>query len=296
MRKLPPLNAIRAFEAVARRLSFADAGDELGVTATAISHQIRHLEAYLGFQLVERRPRQIALTPAGQELFPKLQTAFDTLGEAFAMLDKDVEQSLVRITVTHAFAERWLLPRLTDFFENHGEVRVEVETDDDVLDLRTNRLDLAIRYCPQASASEAAEVLFSDRYIPVSLADCPNTSIQDSRLLGFRWRNADMCGPTWEEWFKKAREPFPSERITRFSDESAAFNALDQGLGLLLSSSALVERGLKEGRYRQIPGPELQGFAFCLVLNPLSRNKHGVKTFLSWVRRDLPRDSSSAWN
>jgi len=285
MRKLPPLNAIRAFEAVARRLSFADAGEELGVTATAISHQIRHLETYLGFQLIERRPRQIALTPAGQDLFPKLQTAFDTLGEAFTMLDKDVEQSLVRVTTTHAFAERWLVPRLTDFFDKHSEVRVEVETDDNVLDLRTDRLDLAIRYGLQASTSEETEVLFSDRYIPVTLVDRPDTGLQDSRLLGFRWRNADMGGPTWEEWFKEAGKTFPPDRITRFSDESAAFNALDQGLGLLLSSNALVAEGLWSGRYRQIPGPELQGFAYCLVLNPLSRNKHGVKVFTSWVRR-----------
>nr|WP_255734815.1 LysR substrate-binding domain-containing protein [Epibacterium sp. MM17-32] len=286
MRKLPPLNAIRAFEAVARRLSFAEAAEELSVTATAISHQIRHLEAYLGYQVVERRPRQIALTPAGQELFPKLQTAFDILGEAFAMLDKDVEQSLVRVTTTYAFAERWLVPRLPDFFDKHGEIRVEVETDDNVLDLRVDRLDLAIRYGPEASVNEDAEVLFSDRYIPVSLADRPETGVQDSRLLGFRWRNPDMGGPTWEEWFKEkeAGEPFPSDRIIRFSDESAAFNALDQGLGLLLSSSALVESGLQSGLYRQISGPELRGFAYCLVLNPLSRNKHGVKAFADWVR------------
>ncbi|WP_417819009.1 LysR substrate-binding domain-containing protein [Tritonibacter scottomollicae] len=285
MRKLPPLNAIRAFEAVARRLSFAEAAEELSVTATAISHQIRHLEAYLGYQVVERRPRQIALTPAGQELFPKLQAAFDILGEAFAMLDKDVEQSLVRVTTTYAFAERWLVPRLPEFFEKHGEIRVEVETDDDVLDLRVDRLDLAIRYGPEASVNEDVEVLFSDRYIPVSLAARPETGLQDNRLLGFRWRNPDMGGPTWEEWFKEAGEPFPSDRIIRFSDESAAFNALDQGLGPLLSSSALVEKGLQSGRYQQIPGPELRGFAYCLVLNPLSRNKHGVKTFADWVRQ-----------
>ncbi len=289
MRKLPPLNAIRAFEAVARRLSFAEAAEELGVTATAISHQIRHLEAYLGFQLVERRPRQISLTPAGQDLFPKLQSAFDTLGEAFAMLDKEVEQSLVRVTTTYAFAERWLLPRLAGFFDKHSEIRVEVETDDDVLDLRAGRLDLAIRYGSQASGTEEAEVLFSDTYIPVSLADCPATCLQESRLLGYRWRNAEMGGPTWEQWFKEAGEPFPLNRITRFSDESAAFNALDQGLGLLLSSSALVDEGLKSGQYRQIPGPELRGFAYSLVVNQLSRNKYGVKTFAEWIRRVAKR-------
>ncbi|AHD03396.1 LysR family transcriptional regulator (plasmid) [Leisingera methylohalidivorans DSM 14336] len=270
---------------MARKLSFAEAGEELGVTATAISHQIRHLEAYLGFQLVERRPRQIALTPAGHELFPKLQTAFDILGEAFTMLDKDVSQSLVRVTTTYAFAERWLVPRLSDFFEKHGDIRVEVETDDDVLDLRADRLDVAIRYGSQDAASEEAEILFSDRYIPVSLADRPDAVLQKCRLLGFRWRNPDMGGPTWEQWFKDAGEQFPSGRITRFSDESAAFNALDQGLGLLLSSSVLVDEGLQSGRYRKIPGPELRGFAYCLVLNPLSRNKHGVKTFADWVRR-----------
>lgn len=285
MRKLPPLNAIRAFEAVARRLSFAEAGEELGVTATAISHQIRHLETYLGFQLVERRPRQIALTPAGQELFPKLQMAFDTLGEAFSMLDKDVEQLLVRVTTTRAFAERWLVPRLGAFFETHSDIRVEVETNDDVLDLRADRLDLAIRYGPQGAASNEEEVLIRDRYLPVSLSECDGTRLKDSRLLGFRWRNPDMGGPTWEDWFKEYGEPFPSERITRFSDESAAFNALDQGLGSLLSTSVLVEEGLRSGRYRQIPGPELRGFAYYLVLNPLSRKKLGVKVFADWLRQ-----------
>lgn len=285
MRKLPPLNAIRAFEAVARRLSFSDAADELGVTATAVSHQVRHLEAYLGFQLIERLPRQIALTPAGQELFPKLQTAFDTLGEAFAMLDKEVEQSVVRVTATHAFAERWLMPRLSDFFDRHSGIRVEIETDDNVLDLQTDRLDVAVRYGHPSMMGEGAEELIADRFIPVGLPEVAEAALQDNRFLGFRWRNPGLNGPTWENWFKLLGKPFPADRITRFSDESAAFEALDHGLGLLLCSNALVADSLRRGVYRQIEGPVLDGFQYSLVLNPLSRNKKAVKLFSSWLTR-----------
>ena len=112
MHPLPPLTELRAFEAVARRMSFKAAADELGVTATAISHQIRLLEQFCGQRLFRRRPRPITLTEAGLKLYPVINDGFSRFAEAITATRQQATQQPLRVTATNAFAARWLVPRL----------------------------------------------------------------------------------------------------------------------------------------------------------------------------------------
>src|SRR4051812_47295573 len=126
VRKLPPLSSLRAFEAAARHLSFKKAAAELSVTPTAISHQIRLLEEICGRVLFQRRPRPLALTGAGERLFPVLRNGLDAFVEAIASISEKVEQIPLRVTSPNAFASRWLIPHLSRWRETYPHIPLEV--------------------------------------------------------------------------------------------------------------------------------------------------------------------------
>ena len=146
MRALPPLTALRAFEAAARHLSFKTAAEELRLTPTAISHQIRLLETALGRALFRRRPRPLALTPAGATLFPVLRTGFDAFEQGLARIREETIPPQLRVTTTNAFAARWLVPRLPLWRAAFPELVTEVIGTDKVIDLASGDVDVAVRY------------------------------------------------------------------------------------------------------------------------------------------------------
>lgn len=298
MRRLPPLNSIRAFEAVARCLSFSAAADELGVTTTAVSHQIRHLESYLGFKLIVRNPRDIALTPAGEEMFPKLRDGFDLLAEAFSVLDVDIEKNVLRVTTTRAFADNWLLPRLSGFLAENPKIEVELVTDDAVRDLSSDRLDVAIRYghCPRDATSG---ILFADTYTPVGRNDVIQNKSGAYPVIGFHWNNKELGGPVWARWADDAAQSFKVASVLKCSDESAAFEALDQGLGLLLCSNILVADRLAAGTHQRLGETCIDGFEYYLTVNHASRAKLATKVFVNWLQniaRETDRNVDSIRN
>lgn len=290
MRRLPPLNSIRAFEAVARCLSFSAAADELGVTTTAVSHQIRHLESYLGFKLIVRNPRDIALTPAGAEMFPKLRDGFDLLADAFSVLNVDIEKNVLRVTTTRAFADNWLLPRLSRFLAENPKIQVELVTDDAVRDLSADRLDVAIRYgqCPRDATDS---VLFSDAYTPIGRKDVIENGSGAYPVIGFYWNNKDLDGPVWARWASDAKQSFEVASVLNCSDESSAFEALDQGLGLLLCSNILAADRLSAGTHQCLRDLHIDGFQYYTVANHASRGKPAAKVFLNWLQ-DLARETT----
>src|SRR3954469_24958295 len=145
MHKLPPLIELRAFEAAARHLSFKKAAAELGVTPTAISHQIGLLEQYCGCTLFRRRPRPLSLTDAGAELFPAIRSGLETFASAMAAVKRETDQPL-RVTTTNAFASRWLVHRLPMWRKLHPDIPLEVIGTDTVVDLQAGDGDVAIRY------------------------------------------------------------------------------------------------------------------------------------------------------
>src|SRR4051794_20350982 len=168
MSPLPPLVELRAFEAAARHLSFRKAAAEVGVTPTAISHQIRLLERYCGCALFRRRPRPLSLTEAGARLFPAIRGGLDVFATAIAAVKQDRDRQPLRVTTTNAFASRWLVPRLPAWRKLHPDVPLEVIGTDSVLDLQAGDSDVAIRYATGRVAPLVGinEELLSDTFWP----------------------------------------------------------------------------------------------------------------------------------
>ena len=291
MRKLPPLNAVRAFEAAARHESFTAAANELCVTVTAISHQVRQLEAILGHRLFERSGRAVVLTADGHAVFPLLRDGFDRMASAFAAIRPAADGDAITVSTTRAFAERWLMPRLAGFNAAFPDLVVHIDATEEIRTPGSDGVDLAIRYGRVDRAGEKS-VLFSDRYIAVAAsAICPpngRLSIDDLRtrsLLAFRWKNAALDSPAWSAWLAGSDHDLGRDfRISWYSEEPLALHAAERGLGPLLCSDALVDEQLSEGTLRRLDGPALPGFAYRLVDAPGTARRKSVTAFVDWLR------------
>jgi LysR family transcriptional regulator, glycine cleavage system transcriptional activator len=289
MRRLPPLNAIRAFEAAARHESFTAAANELCVTVTAISHQVRQLEENLGQKLFVRSGRALALTAQGRAIFPLLREGFDQMASAFAAIRPQKPGDAITVSTTRAFAERWLMPRLERFNAAFPAVVVHVDGTEDVVTPGTNSIDLAVRY-GNVDQAQSSSVLFADQYVAIAAAgtcrEGSHPAIDDFHarpLLAYRWKNATLDSPTWSAWLADAihdgRRDF---RVSWFSEETLALHACERGLGALLCSDVLVAEQLHQETLRRIDGPALPGFSYRVVEPSFKRKS--VTAFIEWLR------------
>jgi len=166
-RKLPPLNALRAFEAAARALSFKRAAEELHVTQAAVSHQVRALEAQLGLELFVRKHRALELTPAGARYLPALSEAFDRLDDATLALRARPRTSRLVLSVVPSFAANWLVPRLGGFRARHSGIDLVVLSSSELVDFTRDAVDVGIRFGPGAWPRVRADLLFGEEYLAV---------------------------------------------------------------------------------------------------------------------------------
>ena len=166
-RRLPSLNALRSFEAGARHLSFTRAAEELNVTQTAISHQVRQLEEELGFPLFRRSTRRLELTPEGQRLAPVLTLALDRVGEATEALRARRRANILRVSVAPAFGTKWLVGRLSRFWLAHPEVELELRHSPVLTDFSRDDVDLAVRYGRGPWPGVVSELLIRLEKVPV---------------------------------------------------------------------------------------------------------------------------------
>ena len=165
--RLPSLNAMRAFEAAARHLSFSRAADELHVTKAAVSHQVKALEEELGLPLFRRLNRALMLTDAGQTLYPAVSEALGIMGTAVARLKRQDEAGGLTVTMLDSFAAIWLVPRLGRFRTLHPEIDVRISTSDDSVDFAQSDVDLAIRYGAGRWPGVHAERIMTEEIFPV---------------------------------------------------------------------------------------------------------------------------------
>lgn len=292
MRNLPPLTALRAFEAAARHRSFKRAAGELALTPTAISHQVRQLEDRLGLALFERRPRQVALTEAGRRLFPALRDGFDTMATAVDSLRAGAARPLITLTTTRAFATRWLLPRLAGFAAAAPDIDLHVHASDQLADLAAGRVDLAVRYGAGPWPDLQSEPLLRGRFAPVcspSLGVRAPSALAGQRLIDFDWAVRDTQTPDWTRWWRAAglRGTPPAPHL-RFADETHAIQAAIAGQGIALASLALVADEIAQQRLVVPFGPMLDGHPFQLVwATPAGRtDAHArVRTWLATEAR-----------
>jgi len=296
MRKLPPLNALRAFESAARHLSFRLAAIELGVTPTAISHQIRLLEDICAQPLFFRRPRPLRLTEAGNMLFPVLRGGFDSFTAAFAALCETPHQVL-RVTTPNAFASRWLVPRLPLWQEAQPEIALEIIGTDRTLSLESGEADVAIRYSRSMPDGCAGQELFRDTYFPVCrphllAAGKPLATPRDIYRLPrihYDWMKIDPETPIWRHWWSKARalEPgLPHDAETcrlSFREEAHAIAAVLAGQGVAICSDVVLAPELEAGELVKAHELSLPGLGYYLLHRPDHPRKRVIALFAEWL-------------
>ncbi len=166
-RKLPSLNALRAFEAAARRLSVTEAAAELNVTPAAVSHQVKALEDQLGVVLFRRLNRAMMLTSAGQIFLPGLRDGFDRLARAVDRVRSECETGTLNVSVAPSFAAKWLVPRLDRFRATHPDIDVRIDANNGIVDLARSEADVAIRYGPGHYPGLHVDQLFGEEVFPV---------------------------------------------------------------------------------------------------------------------------------
>lgn len=298
MRKLPPLAELRAFEAAARHLSFKRAAEELAVTPTAISHQVRLLEEHCGVALFRRRPRPMTLTEPGAALYPAIRDGLDAFADALASIRERNARQLLRVTTTNAFAGKWLVPRLSHWRSGHPGTTLEVIGTDAVLDLAAGEADLAIRYKSAPPDGLVAHELFRDRFVAVCSPSILHggrplqspADLEGHTLIHSYWSPSDNTAPTWERWLCAASAFHPAvpklhemEHLS-FREELHAIDAALGGQGILIVSDLLVERELKEGTLVKALEFWMPGYGFYAAYLFGHPHEATIEAFLSWLR------------
>lgn len=291
MPNLPPLSALRAFEAAARHLSFKRAAEELAVTPTAISHQVRLLEEVLGVRLFERRPRRVALTPAGTTLFPVINGAFAAMREAIGRVTENKRRRGLTLSATTAFTAKWFVPRLARFAEAHPDINFRLHASDEVVSFGAGRADVAVRYGPGPFPDLISEPLFVEHFAPVCSPRLGVRGPEDLKrqtLLHSEWRNVDAMTPSWARWCEEAGlEGLDTDAGPIFLDDSHLIQATVANQGVALLSPVLVRDELAAGYLVQPFGPELPGYAYHLVHPPQSDCAEEIEALKDWMKRAL---------
>lgn len=293
MRDLPPLNALRAFEAAARHMSFQDAAQELEVTPTAISHQIKNLEQHLGVALfIRRNPRPLELTTAGRQLYPVLRDGFDRFAFAVAHLQTDQAATELTVTAINDFASKWLVPRLPKFQAAYPDIDIRLQTSVDVIDLKAGTVDMAIRYGHGNYPGLVAIKLLSDAFIPVCSPLLPQQKplgtlddLVHHTLIHCEWVNySGNDQPSWAKWLQQAGiTTVDPTRGLKFTGESLAIQSALNGQGVALCSNIHAADDLAKGLLVQPFDVELAGFSFYAVYLPKHPKQDAITKFVDWL-------------
>lgn len=291
MRRLPPLNAIRAFESAARNLSFTRAAEELFVTQAAISHQVKALEEALGLTLFRRLNRRLMLTDAGQAYLPPLRDALDQIAQATTRLKSMEETGTLTVSVLPSFAAKWLLPRLSRFREKHPDIDVLVSANNNRVDFSVDEVDLAIRYSRGVDPGLEVVPMMGDEVFPV----CSPKLLESGPLLRgpedlknhtlLHDPTARISDVDWPAWLKAAGiTGIDASRGPGFTDSSMMLQACIEGEGVAIGRRALAGLDLEAGRLVQPFGPAVPAdFSYFIVYPKPSGERPKVTLFRDWL-------------
>ena len=291
-RRLPPLNALRAFESAARHLNFSRAADELSVTPGAVSQQIQNLEDYIGAALFKRTPRGLLLTDAAQTALPALREAFDRLAEAASLLTAAVDGRRLTLTAPPSFAAKWLVPRLGRFEQAHPQVDVWLSADMEVVDLAGGDIDLAVRYGAGAYPGLETQRLMQETVIPVMSPELnAATPLHEPKdlaglvLLHDGSPDADESCPDWQMWLAARNiKGVDGTRGPRFNQSSLVIEAALSGRGVALAKRALAQDDLDAGRLvAPMAISTSVDFAYYVVHPKAKARLPQVKAFVAWI-------------
>ena len=281
------LPALAAFAAAARRQNFAHAAEDLHLTASAVSHHVRRLEALLGVTLFQRHARGVSLTPEGRLLADAAGAALQDLESVLSTLRGAGREPRVRLTCLPSFASAWLIPRLPRFAAAHPAVRLTVDTDRALARFDPGGPDLGIRYGPGRWPGVAAQHLLDDSLFPVAAPTLPGVeALAAPRDIARLPLIADLAMEGWREWFRAAGvRAVRGKEAHSFSDTHDALRAAAEGLGAALARRTLAAPMLDSGRLLRLPGPELPTrFAYHLVWPEHRRLSTAAEAFVAWLQ------------
>lgn len=284
-RNMPPLNSLRAFESAARNMSVSKASEELGVTASAVGHQIRNLEKNLGVRLFDRRGNRLVPTQTGARLAQALEAGFDALFRAAEAVQRQSGHRPVTISATPAVALRWLAPVL-DRFRGEGFDDFRIDASSDEADLAAGEADIDIRYGRGSSDSELiSEMLFSEAVFPVcSCAMVANLAVPadvTTKPLLFvdDWGRRGGTWSAWADWFQEVGLAMPVSSVgARFSEMDKAVAEAAAGRGIAMGAQRHLER--YPDLVRPFSGPEIIYGTFLVAL-PEVAEEPGIRRLIA---------------
>ena len=290
--RIPPMQALRAFEAVARTGSLTKAAEGLHLTHGAISHQLKGLEEDLGVRLTERAGRGIRLTDEGARFATRVRVALSELAEAVREVTEHSNPRQFRVSVMPSFAARWLLPRIGRFFAAHRDIDLDVRATSVLVDFRRDDADAAIRYGGGNYADVISEHLLDDVYFPVCShkieGGVPKRPSDLSRYLLLR-----SDSEVWQRWFRAAGLDWPEPtRGPMFNDDSHLMQAAIEGQGIALARSSLIGNDLVNGVLVrlfdiEVPSP----WRYYLVYPASLAQSPKLAVFRKWLVDEIERDA-----
>ncbi|WP_077960654.1 transcriptional regulator GcvA [Ensifer adhaerens] len=301
-RTLPGTRALRTFEAAGRHLNFTRAADEVGLTPAAVSYQIKEIEDQLGLVLFARSSRSIQLTPAGAVVFEATVQALEALQGAVGRARRMARGAReLRVSLTPRFATNWLLPRLSQFRAAHPAIELTFDINDEVRDLDTDDVDLAIRFgsgrYPQLSAERLFEAVIAPVCSPklISAGGEPKSphALFHHTLCHVECYTEGMLWPNWRMWMAAAGiDDFDDSRCVAFTDTSHVVEAVINGGAVGLVDLAMIKNELAEGRLVRLfdIGVSLGGdYAYHLVYPESASQDPRILAFRDWMLAEVGR-------
>ena len=294
-RTLPPMLAIRAFEAAARHGSFVRAGEELCVSAGAVGHQVRLLEEWLGRPLFERKARSVELNESGRRYFVEVHQLLEELERASLALRRTDDDTQVTVTAMPSFVTRWLMPRLGRFTALHPHIEVRVLGSVPPVDFARDHVDLAIRLGVGTYPGLVSDMLLPETYHAVahpSLAAqiCRPADVTAFALLHDEYEQRIPAQVDWPRWCAAQGLQVPAQRLRqglRFSHTYLTLDAAAAGAGLAVASDVLAGEALKLGQLQCLPGAPVKGPSrYYLVHPPAAAHRPQVQAVCDWLRQE----------
>jgi len=299
-RPLPPLNALKAFEATARHLSFSKAADELAVTPAALSHQIRGLEDLLGLKLFHRRARAIDLTEAARLMYPGVRSGFESLRTAIEQLDRARQDRILVVSAAPGLTAKWLVPRIYRFLTAHPDIDTRISSSVGYANFTTDGVDVGIRLSSGVHPELHVEKLSDEWMLPLCSprlleGELPLKAPRD--LPNFPLIQVDLPGmvPTWDDWLKAVGiEGIDTSRGLRLNVADHALDAASEGSGVVLGYKIVASRDILLGRLVVPFGPELPlpGRSYHFVCAKGQETRPAVRAFRDWVFAEIEETSA----
>ena len=283
------LRGLRTFCVAAKHESFTTAGEQLFITASAVSHQVKSLEQELGQQLFERTSRELKLTPIGRSLYEEASPLIDELNSIAASYKTERHRSSIRISVQPFFASEYFVPRLSEFTAEHPEIDIQVGTSDESSEKHPADADLSIRLFKSPPQELASNLLFPLRMVPTGSPDFKkNLTVRKNKIVGdFPLIVHETRPKAWKHWSKASGIELPKgSKVTRLDSMIAVVRAAERGIGAAMVPVPIADQWFKQGSIVRLFKQELvANVSYYLVCREDRRDDDSVQLLRKWIVR-----------